>query len=185
MRIKISHWQNESQIWKSFTTESRQNRNFFVYSPNNLHNFTHTEKLNSVSDTENLPNLAAAANDANLCLTCSTWAIPFNGVFHSTHPQDLWSVLGDIFVPSIHWILFAISFAESFLESLDVDKSSSQGEVPLHPISFICFCATLCLQNYSWKHKSWCSANSPLVVVCIGPQKWGKQKRRKGFEERR
>jgi len=69
-------------------------------------------------------------------------------------PQDLCSVIGDIFVPSIHWILFAISFAESFLESLDVDKSSSQGEVLLHPISFICFCATLCLQNYSWKHKS-------------------------------
>ncbi len=46
-------------------------------------------KLNSVSDTKNLPNLAAAANDANLCLACSIWAFPFYGVFHSTHPPGL------------------------------------------------------------------------------------------------
>jgi hypothetical protein len=28
---------------ENFTTASKQNRNFFVYSPNNLHKFTHTE----------------------------------------------------------------------------------------------------------------------------------------------
>jgi hypothetical protein len=93
-------------------------------------------------------------------------------VFHSTHPQGfVFSNQWHFHLLSIHWILFVISFAELFLESLDVDKSSSWGELLLHPISFICFCATLCLQNYSWKHKSWCSANSPLVVVCIGSPK--------------
>jgi len=81
-------------------------------------------------------------------------------------PQDLYSVIGDIFVPFIHWILFAISFAELFLESLDVDKSSSQGELLLHPISFHLF---LC-------HPLFAELLSETLVLMLSKQSTGSGK---------